>query len=265
MSPHEEEDYELVLGNRQLFFLAIVLFGVFFSIGYTVGYSRGRDVDDVLAASQAPRAAEAPRSEPPIPAVEPVAANGAAKSTEALYSPAAKSGETRSRKLDELSAAPAPATAPAKPVQTSDAAAAASSRGPGGGASAGSSPTPVPSLSPAVSSATSNKQTRPGSSQAQPAPGGSNPSSEPAAPTPTVAVPAIRPGTFYLQVLASKEADPARKELIDLKAKGHPVTLDNHDPEWFRILVGPFETREAANAYQLKLESEGLKPFLRKF
>ena len=44
MSPREEEEFELALGNKQLlslFFLVVVLFGVFFSFGYTVGYSRG--------------------------------------------------------------------------------------------------------------------------------------------------------------------------------------------------------------------------------
>jgi cell division protein FtsN len=78
-------------------------------------------------------------------------------------------------------------------------------------------------------------------------------------------VPAIQPGTLYLQVLASRDAEPSRKALLEIKSKGHPVTLDNHDPGWFRILVGPFDTREAANAYQLRLESEGIKSFLRKF
>jgi cell division protein FtsN len=46
MSPREEEEFELILGNKQLlslFFLVVVLFGVFFSFGYTVGYGRGEN------------------------------------------------------------------------------------------------------------------------------------------------------------------------------------------------------------------------------
>lgn len=46
MASREEEEFELVLGNKQLlslFFLVVVLFGVFFSFGYTVGYGRGED------------------------------------------------------------------------------------------------------------------------------------------------------------------------------------------------------------------------------
>ena len=81
----------------------------------------------------------------------------------------------------------------------------------------------------------------------------------------TVAVSEIIPGNMYLQVLASREAEPARKALLEIKAKGHPVALDNIDPDWYRILVGPFATREAADAYQVRLQNEGIKSFLRKF
>jgi cell division protein FtsN len=48
-------------------------------------------------------------------------------------------------------------------------------------------------------------------------------------------------------------------------SKGHPAILENLDPGWFRIVVGPFTTREAADAYQQRLEAEGIKSFLRKF
>jgi len=40
MPSHEEGEFELVLGNKQLlsvFFLVILLLGVFFSMGYIVG------------------------------------------------------------------------------------------------------------------------------------------------------------------------------------------------------------------------------------
>ena len=45
MPPREEEEFELVLGNKQLlsmFFVVVVLFAIFFSFGYTVGFSRGQ-------------------------------------------------------------------------------------------------------------------------------------------------------------------------------------------------------------------------------
>jgi cell division protein FtsN len=81
--------------------------------------------------------------------------------------------------------------------------------------------------------------------------------------TPTIAVPAIEPGAIYLQVLASREADPAREALIKYKAKGHPVALDNNEPEWFRILVGPFHEQEEAAKYQLRLKADGIESFIR--
>jgi hypothetical protein len=220
---------------------------------------------------------------------EPAAGKGAGvRSAEALSSPG---GETGSRKLDEMPAAPGTASArqssqparespaipagapavhgtalaatPPQPARNAATAAAGSTAAVRDAAASRSAP-PAPSPGAAGATAERVPQTNLTADHAQPA-AESKHVAEPAAATRTVAVPAIRSGTLYLQVLASKEAGPARKELMDLKAKGHPVTLDNHDPEWFRILVGPFDTREAASAYQLKLESEGLKPFLRKF
>lgn len=56
MPPTHEEEFELVLGNRQLlslFFLAVVLFAVFFSFGYMVGFGRGQhDRAAVIASTE---------------------------------------------------------------------------------------------------------------------------------------------------------------------------------------------------------------------
>src|SRR4051794_13723889 len=56
MAKNEEGEFELVLGNRQLlsgFFIVVILFGVFFTMGYIVG----RHSTPTLAAGQAPTAA----------------------------------------------------------------------------------------------------------------------------------------------------------------------------------------------------------------
>ena len=56
MPSREDEEFELVLGNKQLlslFFVVVVLFAVFFSFGYTVGFSRGQQ-DRVIAATSNP-------------------------------------------------------------------------------------------------------------------------------------------------------------------------------------------------------------------
>lgn len=53
MPSREDEESELVLGNKQLlslFFVVVALFAVFFSFGYTVGFSRGQQ-DRVMAAT----------------------------------------------------------------------------------------------------------------------------------------------------------------------------------------------------------------------
>jgi cell division septation protein DedD len=82
-------------------------------------------------------------------------------------------------------------------------------------------------------------------------------------PNPTVAVPAVEPGALYLQVLASRDADPAREALLDLRAKGHSVTLDSSEAGWHRILIGPFHKQEEAAQYQLRLKTEGIDSFVR--
>ena len=56
MPSREDEEFELVLGNKQLlslFFVVVALFAVFFSFGYTVGFSRGQQ-DRVIAATSNP-------------------------------------------------------------------------------------------------------------------------------------------------------------------------------------------------------------------
>lgn len=53
MPSREDEEFELVLGNKQLlslFFVVVVLFAVFFSFGYTAGFSSGQQ-DRVIAAT----------------------------------------------------------------------------------------------------------------------------------------------------------------------------------------------------------------------
>jgi DedD protein len=64
MPPKQEEEFELVLGNRQLlslFFLAVVLFAVFFSFGYMVGFGRGQNDRASAIASTEP--ADEPQTE----------------------------------------------------------------------------------------------------------------------------------------------------------------------------------------------------------
>src|SRR5438445_10897451 len=103
-------EYELVLGNRQLlsaFFIVVVLFGVFFTMGYVVGRNSGPGPSAASATpptgnSQRPEAAgpAIPQAPPNSPAQEPT--DPAPKETKAVSPP--EKTEPRS----------APATPPAK-------------------------------------------------------------------------------------------------------------------------------------------------------
>src|SRR5216110_1051073 len=58
MPRNDEGEFELVLGNSQLlsgFFIVVLLFGIFFSLGYIVGrHSSPAPMDTTAAASQEP-------------------------------------------------------------------------------------------------------------------------------------------------------------------------------------------------------------------
>jgi cell division protein FtsN len=75
----------------------------------------------------------------------------------------------------------------------------------------------------------------------------------------------VQPGFIYLQVFASREPGPAQRALSQMIAKGHPVAVDNLDPSYYRIVIGPFAAREEADAYLARLKAEGTDAFLRKF
>src|SRR5262245_45833 len=71
MPRNEEGDFELVLGNRQLlsgFFIVVILFAIFFSMGYIVGrHSSPAPITTTAAASQEspPMRAASPSGPPP--------------------------------------------------------------------------------------------------------------------------------------------------------------------------------------------------------
>src|ERR1700676_1131928 len=72
---NEDGEFELILGNRQLlsvFFIVVILLGVFFTMGYIVGRNSGTATPEVAAhpnPDAAPPAAETPAKTPePAPA-----------------------------------------------------------------------------------------------------------------------------------------------------------------------------------------------------
>jgi cell division septation protein DedD len=70
MPKNEDGEFEVVLGNRQLlsvFFIVVILFGVFFTMGYIVG----RNSAPAVAAAPAPARTETAEARTPAVAVQP--------------------------------------------------------------------------------------------------------------------------------------------------------------------------------------------------
>lgn len=203
MPPQEEEEFELVLGNKQLlslFFVVVVLFAIFFSFGYTVGFSRGQQ-DRVAAIAD------------PEPVREP---DPGVRLPDAL--------------LEE-----APEKTPA--------------------AGSGVSPEPRPiAREPRV----------PAAPEVKPAPVREPPPARRAAPPTKAASGVDMARSIHIQVAALRTRPDAQTLVNKLKAKNYPVVLyDKGGDGWFRVVVGPFPTVDAAKAQQRRLRTDGLDTILR--
>lgn len=71
-----------------------------------------------------------------------------------------------------------------------------------------------------------------------------------------------------LQVVALHAKQDAEAMVNVLKGKGYPVYLmtpesSHSDDNLFRVLVGPFKTRDDAEKERIKLKQDGFKPFVR--
>lgn len=87
MSRNTEGEFELVLGNKQLlslFFLVVVLFAVFFSLGYMVGKSLS---PTPTLAAQPPSSPSPSSTAAPSPLLEPSKDGAPARSAEPLPAP----------------------------------------------------------------------------------------------------------------------------------------------------------------------------------
>ncbi len=88
------------------------------------------------------------------------------------------------------------------------------------------------------------------------------------APSPKAAGTAPAVGTFAVQVTATRTRQDAETLVKLLKGRGYPVFLVT--PEYahandnlFRVQIGPYPTREAAEKIKNKLAQEGFKPFIK--
>lgn len=192
MPAKEEEEFELVLGNKQLlslFFVVVVFFAAFFSVGYTVGYGHGES-------SRSAPTAQAETAEPEA-------------SDEVLLPDAL------------LKKAPEPEPPPKATAVAARAAA---------------KPAPAP------------KRERPKAPAPKPAP-----------------KPAVEGSGYHLQVAALRVDKDAKLLAAKLEGKGYPAAVDSARGDgWFRVIVGPFSSKEAAQGYRAKLRSDGFDTILRK-
>lgn len=105
MPKNDDGEFELILGNRQLltvFFIVVVLLGVFFTMGYIVGRGSGPaaassvaqntkpDTPDSSGAATAPKPADAPPAAPQAGAMKPSAVQTHAAETPKVEEPAKK-------------------------------------------------------------------------------------------------------------------------------------------------------------------------------
>lgn len=132
MPKNEDGEFELILANRQLlsvFFIVVVLLGVFFTMGYIVGRNSGPAQVDVASArkpEQKPLVVDSPAPQETQPAASAPAATPAPTSTQAQQppeeakpeakvepKPAPKREEPKKKEPPAPKEKPAPAAAPA--------------------------------------------------------------------------------------------------------------------------------------------------------
>jgi cell division protein FtsN len=119
-------EYELVLGNRQLlsaFFIIVILFGVFFTMGYVVGRNSAPAVaasvlPPVVATNQQPEAA-APATPLPVQTAAPPAESPAPPATKETKEPAQTKKAAPPKKSEAPPRAEPPRERPASPARES--------------------------------------------------------------------------------------------------------------------------------------------------
>lgn len=114
MSAREENEFELVLGNKQLFsvlFVCVVLLGIFFAMGFIAGRNTGSQVS---ASSAAPAAPAPVVTESGKPAKEQTPAQPA--SSPSRQTPATLITEPMKTEAAPPKATPPPAAEPEKPA-----------------------------------------------------------------------------------------------------------------------------------------------------
>ncbi len=227
MAKNEDGEFELILGNRQLlsvFFIVVVLLGVFFTMGYIVGSRSAPLVAEVATNRPAPAAPKSDSGTTAAPAAE---ANPPDAEPEKPAAPVANPPEpTRTAAQQSAPAAEAPKAEPVKSEPAKP---------------------EVAKKEPPRKEEPKREETKKESAKKEAA--------KKEAPAKASGEPA--PGT-YLQIAATtkKEADV----LVDVLRQKNFHALTAEVPEkagMFRVLVGPI-AESAVNKTKTDLQSAGL-------
>ncbi|MCB1021766.1 MAG: SPOR domain-containing protein, partial [Acidobacteria bacterium] len=122
-------------------------------------------------------------------------------------------------------------------------------------------PTPVAAVKPPAPKQTAPE--KPAAVKPSPTASSSTPKVTPRpAPAPK---PAAAEGGYYLQVAAVRVASDAAELAGQLKSKGYPATVSTGKGDgWQRVVVGPFNSSEAAQQFKQRLTKDGFDTMLRK-
>jgi cell division protein FtsN len=231
MARRQEEEFELVLGNKQLlsvFFIVVVFFAAFFSVGYMVGFNHGAEAPAAPGIARTDSQAAPPSS---------------VRLPEALLREPPKDEVNVSKAAPHLEA---PREQPRAPETKREAAADKPSPKPAAQKTVGAAPPAAPAKEQAAPSQTPPE--RPARNELEPA------------------ASAQGGGTSYnLQVAALRVRKDADMLVEKLKAKGYPAAVASVGGDGLhRVVVGPFSSSAAADTFKRRLNDDGFDTFLRK-
>lgn len=238
MPTNEEGEFELVLGNKQLlsvFFLIVLLLGVFFSMGYIVG--RNTAPAGSQLASNRPSSGTLTVEPPVSPAVNPDL-NKPSPVGRSSEPPAPPPSQTSTPERKPEAVKPEPVKPEPKPE---------------------AKPEPKPEPKP------ERKREPVTEAKKQPEPPKPEPpKKEPPAPKPaeTAKAAPVAKGNYYLQVAAVREKDAEILKEVLGKRGFSTATEPVPEKALVRVLVGPFRDSDSMNQAKEKLSD--FKPIPRK-
>ncbi|MCU0227286.1 MAG: SPOR domain-containing protein [Bryobacterales bacterium] len=251
MSKSEDGHYELVLGNRQLvsgFFVLIILFAIFLTLGYVLGLNSVVVADPQESNNRV--AVEDPGPRAPIRSA--MAENAKPSASGTLVSESASEASAASQPSPNADASPTQgqtSTVPALGANTGNAV---------GAAPAPTQPTPTSTVKPAVATSATVA--------ANPAPPAKTPVTEAQKILDSrVRVITPRKGDTFVQVAAIGRAE-AELMAGNLQRRGYRTFITEvPGKELFRVLVGPFETPAKLTETKAKLAAEGIESIVQRY